>query len=338
MPMQPGDVYETQARVEKLKEVTGYSPDRLHRRWNTQVCGLVSRRISASRPDRRALIFLYPPPVPQTAFQDAAVQLFARLRCSIGLEGTENAVESPDLPKSGAHISRLLREVGTTTVGIVTNSRHVRYLGEMQRPPSQTEFLVLAIPDPSAYLSPRITVFPMQGSHVHWRAFRFLLLVPLLSTAVLSAQQNIPPTSAPASRIDLDVVVTPKSGPPVANLQQQDFTLFDNKTLQHITSFQARDGSQDPIHVILVIDAVNSPYQNIAYERGEIDKFLRANGGHLAQPMALAFFTDTGTQVQQGFLHGRQRTQRLLLTNTPSVCATSAALRNGKATIAFSSP
>jgi UDP-glucuronate 4-epimerase len=26
MPMQPGDVYETQARVEKLKEITGYSP------------------------------------------------------------------------------------------------------------------------------------------------------------------------------------------------------------------------------------------------------------------------------------------------------------------------
>ena len=26
MPMQPGDVYETQARIDKLKEVTGYSP------------------------------------------------------------------------------------------------------------------------------------------------------------------------------------------------------------------------------------------------------------------------------------------------------------------------
>jgi UDP-glucuronate 4-epimerase len=26
LPMQPGDVYETQARVEKLREITGYSP------------------------------------------------------------------------------------------------------------------------------------------------------------------------------------------------------------------------------------------------------------------------------------------------------------------------
>ncbi len=129
-----------------------------------------------------------------------------------------------------------------------------------------------------------------------------LVLLSILSGAVLFAQQNLPPTGSNASRINLDVVVTPKSGPPVANLEQQDFTVFDNKTLQHITSFQARDGSHDPIHVIILVDAVNSTYQNIAWDRGEIGKFLRANGGHLSQPTSLALFTDTGTQVQQGFL------------------------------------
>jgi VWFA-related protein len=129
----------------------------------------------------------------------------------------------------------------------------------------------------------------------------FLLFTPVLCTAVFFAQQNTPPTSAPASRIDLDVVVTPKSGPAVAGLQQQDFTLFDNKAAQRITSFQARNGSQDPVHIILVIDAVNTAYQTIAYERGQIDRFLRANGGRLARPMTLAFFTDKGTQMEQGF-------------------------------------
>jgi VWFA-related protein len=128
----------------------------------------------------------------------------------------------------------------------------------------------------------------------------FLLYTPVLCTAVFFAQQNTQPTSAPPSRIDLDVVVTPKSGPPVAGLQQQDFTIFDNKSPQRIASFQARSGSQDPVHVILVIDAVNTAYQTIAYERGQIDKFLRANGGRLAQPMTLAFFTDKGTQIEQG--------------------------------------
>ncbi len=90
----------------------------------------------------------------------------------------------------------------------------------------------------------------------------FLCSHPLVCTAVFFAQQNTqPPASAPASRIDLDVVVTPKSGPAVAGLQQQDFTIFDNKAPQHITSFQARSGSQDPVHIILVIDAVNTGYQ-----------------------------------------------------------------------------
>src|SRR5450631_372350 len=95
------------------------------------------------------------------------------------------------------------------------------------------------------------------------------LLTPLVCTAVFFAQQNTPPpasalASIPASRIDLDVVVTPKSGPAVAGLQQQDFTIFDNKALQRITSFRARSGSQDPVHIILVIDAVNTGYQILA--------------------------------------------------------------------------
>jgi VWFA-related protein len=130
---------------------------------------------------------------------------------------------------------------------------------------------------------------------------RFVILT-VLSGAVLFAQQNVPPTGANPSSINLDVVVTPKSGPPVADLEQKDFTVFDNKTLQPITSFHARDGSHDPGHVIILIDAVNSTYQNIAWDRGEIGKFLRANGGHLSQPTSLALFTDTGTQVMQGFV------------------------------------
>ncbi|MGB8536432.1 MAG: VWA domain-containing protein [Acidobacteriaceae bacterium] len=129
----------------------------------------------------------------------------------------------------------------------------------------------------------------------------FLLLIPVLCTPVFFAQHNTEPTSAPPSKIDLDVVVTPKSGPAVAGLEQKDFTIFDNKAGQHITSFQARNGSQDPVQIILVIDAVNTTYQTIAYERGQIDRFLRANGGRLAQPMTLAFFTDKGMELEQGF-------------------------------------
>jgi VWFA-related protein len=114
----------------------------------------------------------------------------------------------------------------------------------------------------------------------------------LLPVTALSAQQN---------RISLDVVVTPKSGPPVGGLEQGNFTIFDNKTPRPIQSFRAVNGAQEPVHVVLVIDAVNSPFERIAYVRDEIIKFLRANGGRLPQPVSLAFFTDKGTQVEQSF-------------------------------------
>jgi len=130
---------------------------------------------------------------------------------------------------------------------------------------------------------------------------RGLLLAPLLYAAVLSAQQTTSPPGPAATRIYLDVVVTPKSGPPVAELQQQDFTVLDNKVRQPITTFHASGGSQSPIEVILLVDTVNLAYERVAWERGEIDKFLRANGGRLAHPTGLAFFSDAGTQIQEGF-------------------------------------
>jgi VWFA-related protein len=127
------------------------------------------------------------------------------------------------------------------------------------------------------------------------------LLVTLLIAPAASAQHNRPPIQAGAGGIYLDVVVTPKSGPPVAGLQQQDFTLLDNKAPQTITSFHAVNGRQARIEVVLVIDAVNTTATNVSYERAEIDKFLRADGGHLAYPIALAVFTDQGTQIVENF-------------------------------------
>jgi len=130
------------------------------------------------------------------------------------------------------------------------------------------------------------------------KSLRSLLLAPLLCAPAAFTQQAAPAKSAPAP-IQLDVVVTPKAGAPVANLQQGDFTVLDNKAPQPILSFEAVTGSTKvPVEVILVIDAVNMPFQQLAYERTQIGRFLRANGGRLAYPTALMFFTDTGTQIQ----------------------------------------
>lgn len=131
--------------------------------------------------------------------------------------------------------------------------------------------------------------------------FRTLIYGCLLLFAAAVAQLPAPAQSADDGKVHLDVVVTPKSGEPVADLQQQDFTVFDNKAPRPIESFQAISGDRAAVEVILLIDAVNTSYQVIAYEREQIDKFLRANDGHLAHPTALAVFTDTGTEIQPGF-------------------------------------
>jgi len=108
--------------------------------------------------------------------------------------------------------------------------------------------------------------------------FGFLLLLALLSSAALSAPQHTPPSQPGACPIYLDVVVTRKSGPPVSGLQQQDFTLIDNKLPQTITSFRALSGSDAHVEVLLVVDTVNVDFEKVAFVREEIDKFLRADG------------------------------------------------------------
>jgi len=58
------------------------------------------------------------------------------------------------------------------------------------------------------------------------------------------ARENNSPAQRSDVRIYLDAVVTPKSGPPVSALQQQDFTILDNDVPQTITSFNGNDVRQ----------------------------------------------------------------------------------------------
>jgi VWFA-related protein len=128
----------------------------------------------------------------------------------------------------------------------------------------------------------------------------FLLASVMLTSAMFAQQETIGPKPHEDGKIVLDVVVTPKNGQPVAELTQSQFTLLDNKAPQPITSFKPFAGNEAPVQVILLIDAVNTGYQSVAYERQQIDGFLKANGGRLAHPTTLAIFKDTDTQIQEG--------------------------------------
>lgn len=101
--------------------------------------------------------------------------------------------------------------------------------------------------------------------------------------------------------IHLDVVVAPKNGAPVKDLQQSNFTITDNKSAQTITSFRAVTGRETKVEVLLVVDAVNAGPETVSFERQQIDKFFGSESGTLPYPTSLAVVTDKGVQMMGGF-------------------------------------
>jgi len=128
----------------------------------------------------------------------------------------------------------------------------------------------------------------------------------LLSLTVLAGQGIIQPFPAQAtpgaeSLIRLAVVVNDKSGKPVSGLEQQDFTLIDNKLPEKILSFEAvtaATADSEPVEVVLVVDSVNISFTRVAYVRDEIKKFLQKDGGKLARPVSITFLSDSGLNAQ----------------------------------------
>jgi len=105
-----------------------------------------------------------------------------------------------------------------------------------------------------------------------------------------------------AGRLRLDVTVTDAGGKPVPGLGPQDFKVLDNNAARRILTFRSYDGisvkPEPPVEVILVIDTANLPFQQVAFVRDEVAKFLGENGGRLAEPVSIMLLSDAGLRVQ----------------------------------------
>jgi VWFA-related protein len=106
----------------------------------------------------------------------------------------------------------------------------------------------------------------------------------------------------PEGKIRLDVMVDDQAGKPVVGLEPWDFKILDNGQPRKVMSFRSYDGVQvkpdPPVEVILVVDTVNMLFQQVSFARGELEEFLKQNGGQLKQPTTLILLTDKGIRVQ----------------------------------------
>jgi VWFA-related protein len=146
------------------------------------------------------------------------------------------------------------------------------------------------------------------------RLFLVLLFLPLSVAGQNSQAPQLQPRpggpSLPAPggtdrQIILDVQVTDGSGAAVRGLQQQDFTLLDDRQPKNIVSFRAVDSGagstvDPPVEIVRVVDAVNASFEAVTYERSELKKFLLQNGGQLPLPVSLVLLTQAGAKMQNG--------------------------------------
>ncbi|MFZ0745254.1 MAG: VWA domain-containing protein [Terracidiphilus sp.] len=122
---------------------------------------------------------------------------------------------------------------------------------------------------------------------------------PVQQARVTPMTEN--PAASNAARADsgpitLDVVVSDKSGHPVQGLQAGDFTVFDNKHQQGVTSVRAVNAlsaeADPPVELILVIDAINTGYETLSDELLWLHQFLAKGGAQVAVPTSFAILTE----------------------------------------------
>lgn len=122
---------------------------------------------------------------------------------------------------------------------------------------------------------------------------------------VLRQRPATPPAAVKAAklnRLHIDVVVDDGAGKPLTGLQPWDFKLLDNGQPDKILFFRAFDGvttkPDPPVEVIIMLDEMNLSFAQTGIARDQIARFLRQNGGHLAQPVTLMLLNDKGLEVQ----------------------------------------
>ena len=151
-----------------------------------------------------------------------------------------------------------------------------------------------------------------------------IILLSLVCTKGATAQAQQVSLDAPTIRVTsrlvfLDVTVLDKDGRPVVKgLTKDDFTITDNKKPQRIFSFEApeihvvdADATDDnpaakaPV-TIFVLDLLNSRFEDFAYIRYMVRRYLEAQPAQLNSPAELMVLGNNSLEMVQGYTRSRK--------------------------------
>jgi VWFA-related protein len=136
-------------------------------------------------------------------------------------------------------------------------------------------------------------------------AFPLLAQTPTPSSP--SSQQSAavgyatPLFNATTRNVILDAVVTDKKGSVVTGLTRNDFVIREDNAPQEIRSFDAvaaGTSTEDATpHTILLVDELNTRFEDMAYTRYSVNRLLHRDGVKLDQPTALYILSNDGLHV-----------------------------------------
>jgi VWFA-related protein len=150
-----------------------------------------------------------------------------------------------------------------------------------------------------------------------------MILLSLFSIKGSMARAQQAPSDAVTIRVTsqlvfLDVTVLDKKGHPVVKgLTKDDFTITDNKKSQRIFSFEAPEThvvdanatSDDPSGnapvTIFVLDLLNSKFEDFAYIRYMVRKYLEAQPKQLNSPAELMVLGNDSLEMVQGYTRSK---------------------------------
>jgi VWFA-related protein len=173
-------------------------------------------------------------------------------------------------------------------------------------------------------------------------ALRIPVLLALLPAPLTLCAQQDQPSSQPyrlqsnVREVMLDVVVTDSKGKIVENLKKEDFTVYESGVPQRIRSFSVPADHSMPVAsevvvhstadlakignapvTMLVLDELNTSFEDMAYSRNRMEKFLNAQGPILKQPTIMLAATNVHFEVIHDFTQDRGELLKALKDHQP---------------------